>query len=130
MEIEKWKKVEEALENMQNCWRRLREQLSLVGFYLTADQTIRTEQIGVDSAKELSQQVYTAPFVSKVVGRGIAKAKVEAVMEVQYKTKNFEIARLWDRLHFYEAVNHKMFHRNQEDVKTTRQLKQIQKRKH
>ncbi|KAK4786097.1 hypothetical protein SAY86_002786 [Trapa natans] len=104
---------------MQNCWRRLREQLSLVGFYLTTDQTIATEQICVDSAEDLSQQVYTAPFVSKVVGRGIAKAKVEAVMKV-----------MGPHLHFYEAVNHEMFHRNQEDVKTTRQLKKIRKRKH
>lgn len=116
MEIEKRKQAEDALQNMQNCWWTLREQLSLVGLTLTADPTVGTEQIVADAAEELSQQVHAARFVSEAIGRGIAKAEAEAVMEAQLKAKNFEIARLWDRLHYYEAVNHEMSQRNQEAV--------------
>ncbi|KAK4741809.1 hypothetical protein SAY87_025397 [Trapa incisa] len=82
---EKWKQAEEALHNMHNCshncWGRVREQLSLVGLSLIADPTVGTEHIGADSVEELSQQVYTARFVYEVVGRGIAKAEAETMVE-------------------------------------------------
>ncbi|KAK4789181.1 hypothetical protein SAY86_020500 [Trapa natans] len=65
MEIEKWKQAEEALHNMHNCWRRLIQLLEL--------------NIGADYVEELSQQVYTARFVSEVLERGIAKAEAEAM---------------------------------------------------
>ncbi|CAN1225582.1 hypothetical protein LINPERPRIM_LOCUS2515 [Linum perenne] len=41
---------------------------------------------------------------------------MEAEMETQIEAKNFEIARLMDRLRYYEAVNHEMSQRNQEAV--------------
>lgn len=116
MEIEKRKQAEEALQNMQHCWQRMREQLSLVGLTVPADPAVETEQLDADSAEDLSRQVHVARFVSEAIGRGIAKAEAETVMEAQLEAKNFEIIRLWDRLHYYEAVNHEMSQRNQEAI--------------
>ena len=117
-EIEKRKQAEEALKNMRNVWQTISQQLSLVGLTLPADLAVVGEdgQPDVDIAQELSQQVSIARFVSDSIGRGIAKAQVEMEMEAQIDSKNFEIARLWDRLHYYDAVNREMSQRNQEGL--------------
>ncbi|KAG8383353.1 hypothetical protein BUALT_Bualt04G0003600 [Buddleja alternifolia] len=127
MEIEKSKQAEENLNIMQNQWQRIREQLSVVGLTLPEDPTTLPD--GADPAAEVCQQVYLARFISNSIGRGIAKAEVEMEMEAQLKLKNCEIARLWDRLRYYEAVNQEMSQRNQEVVETTRRLRQRRKRR-
>ena len=115
MEIEKRKQAEEALNNMRNVWQAISQQLSFVGLTLPADLAVGEDgKMDVDVAQELSQQVSVARFVSDSIGRGIAKAQVETEMEAQIESKNFEIARLWDRLHYYDAVNREMSQRNQE----------------
>lgn len=117
MEIEKRKQVEENLSNMRNQWQRICEQLSLEGLTLPLSPTMLPEGDQVaDPAAEVLQQVYLARFVSNSIGRGMAKAEVEMEMEAQIKLKNAEMARLWDRLHYYEAVNQEMSQRNQEVV--------------
>ncbi|CAI9754184.1 unnamed protein product [Fraxinus pennsylvanica] len=117
MEIEKRKQAEEILNDMRNQWKSIRDQLSLVGLTLPADPTTLPGggQSG-DSAADLCQQIFLARFVSNLIGRGTAKAEVEMEMESQIELKNSEIARLWDRLHYYEAVNQEMSQRNQEAV--------------
>ncbi|GJR42493.1 hypothetical protein Tco_1310596 [Tanacetum coccineum] len=67
-----------------------------------------------DLGEELCRQVDHLRFVSNSIRRGIARAKLEVEMESQMQPKNFEIARLLDRLHYYEAINHEMSYRNQE----------------
>ncbi|GER27972.1 hypothetical protein STAS_03703 [Striga asiatica] len=131
MEIEKRKQAEEALCNIQNQWQRICEKLSVVGLTLSVDPTtlLEGEQQLDDPAEELCQQVHLARFVSNSIGRGIAKAEVELEMEAQLKMKNTEIARLLDRLHYYEAMNREMSQRNQEVVETARRLRQRRKRK-
>ncbi|CAA0839268.1 Unknown protein [Striga hermonthica] len=131
MEIEKRNQAEEALCNMRNQWQRICEKLSLVGLTLPVDPTTLSEgeQQLDDPAEELCQQVHLARFVSNAIGRGIAKAEVELEMEAQLKMKNSEIARLLDRLHYYEAMNQEMSQRNQEVVETARRLRQRRKRK-
>ncbi|KAL6518450.1 hypothetical protein OROGR_018952 [Orobanche gracilis] len=132
MEIEKRKQAEEALCNLRNQWHRIREEFSLVGLTLPVDPTSLPggEQPDDDHAADnVCQQVYLARFVSHSIGRGIAKAEIEMDMEARIKTKNFEIARLWDRLHYYEAVNQEMSQRNQEVVETARRLRQRRKRR-
>lgn len=114
MEIESRKQAEENLSNLRSQWQRIHEQLSLVGLNLPADPTTLGE--GDDPGAEICQQVYLARFVSNSIGRGIAKAEVELEMEAQIELKNSEIARLWDRLHYFEAVNQEMSHRNQEII--------------
>lgn len=131
MEIEKRKQAEEALNNMQSLWQRLGQQLSLVGLALPADPTViaEGEQPDCDPAEELCQQVDVSRFVSESIGRGLARAEVEMEMEAQIESKNFEIARLNDRLHFYEVVNREMYQRNQDALEMARHQRQIRKRR-
>jgi hypothetical protein len=119
MEIEKRKQAEEALTNMQNQWQRIRQELALVGLSLPAfpvDVPENDQPSDSNPAEEICQQIYLARFVSESIGRGIAKAEAEIELEAQVEEKNFEIARLCDRLHYYEAVNREMSHRNQEVI--------------
>ncbi|KAF7850166.1 hypothetical protein BT93_L5787 [Corymbia citriodora subsp. variegata] len=129
MEIEKRKQAEETLSNMQSNWQRIRQQLSLAGLTLPADLSLESDQLNVEAAEQLNQQVQLARFVAEAIGRGMAKAEADMEMEAQLEAKNFEIARLCDRLHYYEAVNHEMSQRNQEAVETARRLRQQRKRR-
>lgn len=118
MEIEKRKQAEEALSDLRNQWQRIREQLSLAGLTVPSDAAILEArgQLDPDPAEELGRQVYLARYVSHAVGRGLARAELEKVMEAQIEAKNFEIARLWDKLHNYEAMNQEMVQRNQDVI--------------
>ncbi|KAK8653028.1 hypothetical protein V6N13_127049 [Hibiscus sabdariffa] len=115
-EIEKRKQAEEALNKMQSKWRRIGQELRDVGLSLPVDLLHVTEDELLNQAEECRQQVGAARFVSLSVGRGIARAEMEMEMETQIKLKNFEIARLLDRLHYYETVNREMSQRNQEAI--------------
>ncbi|GAB4847463.1 hypothetical protein Ancab_026520 [Ancistrocladus abbreviatus] len=79
-----------------------------VGLVLPADLTTS------DPSEDICHQVYLVGIVSKSIGRGTAKAKAEEEMKVQLEAKNFEIARLYDRLHYYDAMNREISQRNQE----------------
>jgi hypothetical protein len=119
MEIEKRKQAEEALDNMQSQWQRIRQELALVGLSLPAcpvDVPESDQPSDVNPIEEICQQIYLARFVSESIGRGIAKAEAEIEMEAQVEAKNFEIARLLDRLHYYEAVNRELSQWNQEVI--------------
>ncbi|ESQ45433.1 hypothetical protein EUTSA_v10010373mg [Eutrema salsugineum] len=123
MEIEKRKQTEEALEQMQIHWQRLREQLAQVGLFVPIDPTTSTNNMNL--SEELRCQLEVARFVSDSLGRGMAKAEVEMEMESMLETKNFEITRLSDRVHYYEAVNREMSQRNQEAIGgTTREAEE------
>lgn len=117
MEREKRKQAEETLKNSRAQWQKIREELSLVGLTVPADLVAvsKDEQLN-DPIEQLSLQMEIARFVSNSIGRGTAKAEVEMEMEAQMELKNFEVARLLDRLHYYEAVNREMSQRNQETV--------------
>ncbi|XP_056168128.1 uncharacterized protein LOC115680094 isoform X3 [Syzygium oleosum] len=130
MEIEKRKQAEEGLANLQSQWQRIKHELSSMGLTLHAGPDMACEQLEVDSLEELLQRVFLARFVSNAVGRGIARAEVELEVEAQVKEKNFEIARLLERLNYYEIVNHEMSQRNQEAFEMARRLKQRRKRRH
>ncbi|CAL9246843.1 unnamed protein product [Arabidopsis halleri] len=127
MEIEKRKQTEEALEQMQIHWQRLREQLAQVGLFVPIDPTTSTNNMNL--SEELRCQLEVARFVSDSLGRGMAKAEVEMEMESMLETKNFEITRLSDRLHYYEAVNREMSQRNQEAIEVARRERQKRKKR-
>jgi len=118
MEIERRKQAEEALAMIRNQWQILREKLRSVGLILPADLSALSEnsQSGINPTEEICRQIHLARFVSESIGRGIAKAEAEAEMEAQLEVKNFEIARLSDRLNYYEAMNREMSQRNQEAI--------------
>ena len=126
MEIEKRKQNEESLKIMQSQWERIRKGFSRVGIVLPADLTSIAEggQLNSDPVDDLCQQVYIARFISNTIGRGTAKAEAEAEMEAQLDSKNFEISRLLERLHYYETMNREMSQRNQETVEMARRERQ------
>ncbi|CAF2046654.1 unnamed protein product [Brassica napus] len=127
MEIEKRKQTEEALERMQTHWQMLREQLAQVGVFVPIDPTTSTSNMNL--SEELRCQLEVARFVSDSLGRGMAKAEVEMEMEAMLETKNFEITRLSDRVHYYEAVNREMSQRNQEAIEVARRERQKRKKR-
>ncbi|KAJ6797156.1 Uncharacterized protein M6B38_110330 [Iris pallida] len=130
-ETERRKQAEEALENFQNQWQNLRQQLSLVGLKLPALPAVTddTAEQPNNPAEELYEQVFIAKFVAATVGRACSRAEVEMEMEPQIQSKNFEIARLSDRLQYYEAANREMSQRNQEAVEMARQQRHRRKRR-
>ncbi|XP_020270442.1 uncharacterized protein LOC109845581 [Asparagus officinalis] len=132
MEIEKRKQAEEALENLQSQWQNLRQHLSLVGLTLPTlpaitDETV--EQPNLDPAEGLCQQIVIARTVASSIGRACSRAEVEMEVEPQIEAKNFEIARLSDRLQYYEAANREMSQRNQEAMEMARQQRHRRKRR-
>ncbi|CAN8254772.1 unnamed protein product [Cochlearia groenlandica] len=127
MEIEKRKQTEEALEQMQIHWQRLREQLAQVGLFVPINPITSTNNMNL--SEELRCQLEVARFVSDSLGRGMAKAEVEMEMESMLETKNFEITRLSDRVHHYEAVNREMSQRNQEAIEVSRRERQKRKKR-
>lgn len=125
METEKRNQAEERLNKMQCEWQKLREQLSLVGINLQADPSRVFEQEGepgVDLAEDLSRELNVGRFVSESIDR--AKEKAEIEMERRIETKNIEIARLWDKLHYYETMNSEMSQRNQEAMENARRVRE------
>ncbi|XP_071705519.1 uncharacterized protein [Rutidosis leptorrhynchoides] len=129
VEIEKQKRAEEYINDMRTQWRRIREQLYFVGLNLPEDPTVSQDHSGDDLVEELSRQVHVIRFVSNSIATGVAKAELEPNMEAQIESKNFEIARLVDRLRYYEAVNYEMSQRNQETIESMRRSRQRRKRK-
>ncbi|XP_019422065.1 PREDICTED: uncharacterized protein LOC109331799 [Lupinus angustifolius] len=130
MEIEKRKQAEESLNIMRNQWERTRQELSLLGIVFPADCSAicEGEQLSSNTVEDLCQQVHIARFISSTIGRGTARAEVEMEMEVQLEAKNFEIARLLERLHCYETMNKEMSQRNQEAVEMARRERQRKSR--
>ncbi|RAL52535.1 unnamed protein product [Cuscuta campestris] len=127
METEKHKRAEEALNHMRMQWQRIGKHLLPIGLTLP-DLVEEDQQLG-DAVKSMVQELHVARYVSNSIGRGMAKAEAEEVMDGQIELKNFEIARLWDKLHYYETVNREMSQRNQEAVEITRRDRQKRKRR-
>ena len=121
VEVEKRKQAEESINNMRSQWESIRPGLYQAGIvfpaYLTA--AVEDEQLISDPVEDLCQQVYIARFISNTIGKGIARAELETEMEAQLEAKNFEIARLLERLHCYDTMNKEMSQRNQEAVGET-----------
>lgn len=131
-EIEKRKQAEEVLENYQSQWQTLSRQLSLVGLTLPSLPAITDEteeQPNLDPSEVLCQQIVIARVVAGSIGRACSRAEVEMEMEPHIESKNFEIARLSDRLQYYEAANREMSQRNQEAVEMARQHRHRRKRR-
>ncbi|CAL5188068.1 unnamed protein product [Lathyrus oleraceus] len=126
MEIEKRKQAEDSLNNMKSQWESIRQGLRLVGIILPAglSTVAEAEQLNSDPVEDLCQQLYVARFISNTIGRATVRAEVEMEMEAQLESKNFEIARILERLHCYETMNREMSQRNQEAVEMARRERQ------
>ncbi|KAL1316460.1 hypothetical protein HN51_068657 [Arachis hypogaea] len=131
MEIEKRKQTEESLNSMKSQYERIRQGLYSAGIVLPANLTAvaGADQLNSDPMEDLCQQVHVARFISNSIGRGMARAEVEAQMEAQLDLKNFEIARLLERLRCYETMNREMVQRNQEAIELGRRDRQRRRRR-
>ncbi|KAI3987551.1 hypothetical protein MKX01_003237 [Papaver californicum] len=133
-EIERRKRAEDALARMCNHWQSINSHwcASGVGLSLPATQEyeVDTELELDDRVEKFCQEVVVARFVSEAVGRGLARAEIEAAAKTVLESKNLEVLQLRDKLQYYEAVNHEMFQRNQEVVELTRKQRAVRKMKH
>lgn len=132
MEIERRKQAEETLETLRSQWQRLSHQLSLVGLVLPNPPVLEEEtdgQSNLEPAEELCQQIVIARLVANSIGRACSRAEIEQEIELLIESKNFEIARLWDKLQYYETANREMSQRNQEAVEMARQQRHRRKRR-
>uniref|UniRef100_A0ACD5YS55 Uncharacterized protein n=1 Tax=Avena sativa TaxID=4498 RepID=A0ACD5YS55_AVESA len=127
-EIEGRKQAEEAAENWQKEWKKLSHHLSLIALSLpspTVDED--ADDTSMDPGAELCQQITVSQLVAGAIARGLAHAEVESEMESVISAKNFEIARLSDRVQYYEAANREMSQRNQEAIEMSRQQRNKRK---
>ncbi|MQL94602.1 hypothetical protein Taro_027263, partial [Colocasia esculenta] len=134
MEIEKRKQAEEALGNLHKLWQSMSHRLSFVGLMLPPPPAIVTEDKGstsldVDPVENLGQQLLISKLVVESIGRACSRAEIQLEMEPLINAKKFEIARLWDRLQYYESANREMSQRNQEAVEMARQQRNKRKRR-
>ncbi|KAL8152003.1 hypothetical protein V2J09_021811 [Rumex salicifolius] len=122
MEVEKRKQAEDTLNSMQSQWQRLREGLRKVGLVLPTNLSTVSQDSSVqaDFTEDIRQQIFVTRFVSESLGDAAARAECEEEMQAQLESKNFEIARLCDRLHYYETMNREMSQRNQETIELAR----------
>jgi len=117
MEIERRTQAEEALEIWQQEWKNLSHHLSLIDFSLPSPSIAKdSDGSSVDPGAELCQQITVSQLVSAAIAQGFARTEVESEMETVIAAKNFEIARLSDRVQYYEAANREMSQRNQEAI--------------
>lgn len=130
MEIEKRKQAEESLNNMRNQWQMLREKMKAIGLVLPPDSFAGDGKPDMDSADEICRQFHMTRLLSECIGMEVAKDEAEATLEAQLETKNFDIARLNDRLHYYETINREMSQRNQEAIERARHDRLKRKRRH
>ncbi|CAN6280272.1 unnamed protein product [Urochloa humidicola] len=129
-EIERRKQAEEALENWQTEWKKLNHHLSCVALSLPSPIIAEnTDDSSVDPGAELCQQITVSQLVAAAIARGLARAEVESEMETVIAAKNFEIARLSDRVQYYEAANREMSQRNQEAIEMSRQQRKERKKR-
>ncbi|CAN6233795.1 unnamed protein product [Urochloa humidicola] len=130
MEIERRKQAEEALENWQTEWKKLSHHLSCVALSLPSPTIAEnTDDSSMDPGAELCQQITVSQLVAAAIARGLARAEVESEMETVIAAKNFEIARLSDRVQYYEAANREMSQRNQEAIEMSRQQRKDRKKR-
>ncbi|KAK3158849.1 hypothetical protein QOZ80_2AG0142420 [Eleusine coracana subsp. coracana] len=130
MEIERRKQAEEALESWQNEWKKLSHHLSLISLSLPSSSIAEnTSDSSMEPGAELCQQITVSQLVSAAIASGFARAEVESDMETIIAAKNFEIARLSDRVQYYEAANREMSQRNQEAIEMSRQQRKNRKKK-
>jgi len=130
MEIERRKQAEEALEIWQKEWKKLSHHLSHVALSLPSPSIAEdTDDSSVDPGAELCQQITVSQLVAAAIAQGFACAEVESEMETVIAAKNFEIARLSDRVQYYEAANREMSQRNQEAIEMSRQQRKERKKR-
>lgn len=127
-EIENRKNAEYYLGRMRNQWERLSAMASESGLSFPPLTDASSLQFEDSLLEQIHQEIVVSRFVSEAIGRGMARAQAEVAAEEIIQSKDHEINRLRDRLQYYEAVNHEMCLRNQENMELAR-IQRQRKRK-
>ncbi|KAG0584856.1 hypothetical protein KC19_3G239800 [Ceratodon purpureus] len=123
-EIKRRMAAEDAMAVLQlQCTEMASQLASLDDESHGLDDSDRNER---DSGSQ-AQKLVVAQVVAYSVARGAARAEVHEEMENVVAEKNREIARLRDKLHYYELVNHEMSQRNQEAFELARSRRHIRR---
>lgn len=111
-------RAEEALVSMQLKWNEMARKFSSIGLTLSLgsceDGASENGQGEIDPLELLSQKILVARLVGGAVASAAVRAAIEEESESTVTIKNREIARLRDKLQYYELINHEMSQRNQE----------------
>eukprot|EP00249_Psilotum_nudum_P019935 c27484_g1_i1 orf=1118-2512(-) len=114
-------RVEEALASLQLHWYETAQRFTSIGLMLPlrpgeGSSSIQMERQVTDLFEQFNQRLLVARLVGGALARATAKAEKEEELENLLVSKNREIARLRDKLQYYELVNHEISQRSQEAV--------------
>ncbi len=108
--------AEDAMALLQQQNRELASQLAMLdSVAVDVVDPVSNEQED-DTAQ--AQKLAVAHVVASSIARGAARAEAKEELENVVADKNRELARLRDKLQYYELVNHEMSHHNQEAIGT------------
>ncbi|XAR56202.1 hypothetical protein NMG60_11036584 [Bertholletia excelsa] len=127
-EIERREAAEYEVDQMRSQWERLCNLLQQTGVVFPSFPEASSIKLEIDLLEQLCQELVVTRFVSEAVGRAEGRAEAEMAAEVVIKSKDQEIARLQDKLQYYEAAIHEMSQRNQEVVGAARKQRQRRRR--
>ncbi|CAM6087444.1 unnamed protein product [Calypogeia fissa] len=130
-EIQRRIAAEEARECLQHQRDGMAQMLSSAGISVPLSEfgavKLNSDKVlGISDSE--SQRLMVARYVAGAVATGAVKAEAEAELQTVLAEKSKEIARLKDKLQYYEVVNHEMSQRNQESIESARQSRRRRQR--
>ncbi|CAM6092953.1 unnamed protein product [Calypogeia fissa] len=130
-EIQRRIAAEEARECLQHQRDGMAQMLSSAGISVPQSEfgavKLNSDKVlGISDSE--SQRLMVARYVAGAVATGAVKAEAEAELQTVLAEKSKEIARLKDKLQYYEVVNHEMSQRNQESIESARQSRRRRQR--
>ncbi|KAG6553939.1 hypothetical protein Mapa_004856 [Marchantia paleacea] len=130
-EIKRRMRAEEALEALQQQRDGMAQMLSTAGISLPHSDGTKLREYEVEMGISISetQRLTVARMIAGAVARGAVRAEAEAELQTVLAEKSKEIARLRDKLQYYETVNHEMSQRNQEAIEIARQTRRRRQRR-
>ena len=119
-EIQRRVAAEDAREALQQQRDGMAQLLYSAGILVPQSDVGAFEATETDKMRGVShsesQRLVVARYVAGAVATGAVRAEAEAELQIVLAEKSREIARLKDKLQYYELVNHEMSQRNQESI--------------
>ncbi|KAL2654202.1 hypothetical protein R1flu_022330 [Riccia fluitans] len=130
-EIKRRIKAEEALKALQQQRDGMVQLLSSAGVSLSPSDSSLLGENGLEMriSQFEAERLSVARTVAVAVAIGAVKAEAEAELQSVLAEKSKEIARLRDKLQYYETLNHEMSQRNQEAIEIARQTRRRRRRR-
>ncbi|KAL3686122.1 hypothetical protein R1sor_004144 [Riccia sorocarpa] len=130
-EIKRRIRAEEALIALQQQRDGMLQLLSSAGISVSPSDPSKLGEHGLEIgiSQFEAEKLAVARTVAVAVARGAMKAEAEAELQSVLAEKSKEIARLRDKLQYYETLNHEMSQRNQEAIEIARQTRRRRQRR-